>query len=127
MTRRDHSEERTVAAGNDGPDLPSGWAVRKESDDELVVAHEGGDLALSVTRERGIWKIRGHQRSGEARHVTDIGAVSTRDDAMRRVLSCMEQVNAELERVGWDRRICLPEVVDGVCTRDAATMEHIVQ
>lgn len=127
MTRRDHQEERSVTAGSDGPDLPSGWAVRPDGDDEIVLVRDGGELALTATRENGVWKICGVQRSGEARHVTDIGAVSTRDDAMRRLFSCMERINAELERVGWDKRICLSEAVEDVCKRDAATMKHIVQ
>jgi len=127
MTRRDHQEERSVTAGSDGPGLPSGWAVRPNDDGEIVLVRDGGELALTATRENGVWRIHGVQQNGEARHVTDIGAVSTRDDAMRQLFSCMERVNTKLERAGPDNHICLVDAVEDVCKHDAATMKHIVQ
>ncbi|WP_121820596.1 hypothetical protein [Halostella salina] len=128
MTRRDRPAGPGALVGvPDAPDLPSGWCRREGSEDEVVFVREGGQLRVSARPEGNAWRIYGRQRSGEAEHVTAVGGVSTREEALRCLVDAMERINDTLATADWDGRICLTDAVDGVCEHDASAIDHLVQ
>lgn len=129
MTRRDRPADAERVIGDiDAFDLPSSWCRCTATNDEFEFVREGRGLRLiAKVGDGGNWRVSARQRTGETEHQWCVGGAATRAEALRCLYDAMERINAALAETDWNGRICVSEVLDGVCDRDPATVDHIVQ